>query len=642
MDKAIPPEQSDLIKCPQPNRVRMKGFVGKRFEASRLNRLSRQEEYFLLWPFQEHCPIGYGYHQPHPEITIGDWQGEFIGSWVSAASLTAWNTDDERLRKKIDVLVKDWLATQEKDGYLGTYDEGDRWKSWDVWVQAHDLIGLMTYYYYTGKDEVLKAAIHVADRVLKDFGPGKRPLHTTGPHCGMASSAILEPIIWLYGKTGNKRYLEFGRWLVDEDWEATDGLAICSSLLKGRGVAGVGNAKGVEMLTDFAGMVELYRATGKEHYLKPIQVAWEDIVQHHLYITGSASTGEYFTPDFVLRNDGLFRIGETCVTMAWVYLNMSLGRLTGKTCFFDMVEQALYNHLLGAQSPDGRGWAYYVGLRDSKRYRWHTDPECCPSRGVRALALTPIHIFGVDNDGIVVNLYEPADATLTLRSGVEVKVEQESDYPFDGKVHLKFSIGEPVHFKVRLRLPGWCANYKLSVDGARQEAIVDDRGYLAIERVWRSGDVLDMDMEMLVRVVVDELGNNLRVTFIRGPIVFAADSSHLPQRRLLDDVVVLLDPVDPAKNICVVRKEDSGTVHLVVPAIFINPNKGNRVWEEGERYYELAGCNGDENVENIELVPFFEAGNKDPDCYRDGVSRHSEPALNVTYQVWLPYRYSEP
>ncbi|MEO0252435.1 MAG: beta-L-arabinofuranosidase domain-containing protein, partial [candidate division WOR-3 bacterium] len=207
----------------------MRGFIGKRFEANRLNRLRLQEEYFLLWPFQEHCPIGYGYHQPHPEITLGDWHGEFLGTWVSAASLTAWNTSDEELCKKIDILVRNWLATQKEDGYLGTYDEKDRWKSWDVWVQAHDLIGLLTYYHYTGREDILKAAIRVADRVLKDFGPGKRPLHKTGPHRGMASSAILEPLIWLYWETGDKRYLEFGRWLVDEDWEQPDGPRLISS-----------------------------------------------------------------------------------------------------------------------------------------------------------------------------------------------------------------------------------------------------------------------------------------------------------------------------------------------------------------------------------------------------------------------------
>lgn len=635
MSKATSRVRPDVMWCPEPDKVRMKGFVGNRFEASRLNRLRHQEEYHLLWPFQEHCPIGYGYHQPHPEMALGDWQGEFLGAWVAAASVTARNAADDELQKKIDVMVKEWLATQEEDGYLGTYDEKDRWKSWDVWVQAHDLIGLLTYYHYTGNDDALRAAVHVADRVSKDFGPGKRPLHATGPHCGMASSAILEPMIWLYWETEDGRYLEFGRWLVDEDWESPEGPAISSSLLRGRGVAGVANAKGIEMLLDLVGMVELHRATGDDRYLKPVLIAWEDIVQHHLYITGSASTGEYFASDFVLRNDGLFRLGETCVTKGWIYLNMSLGRLTGEARFFDMVEQALYNHLLGAQSPDGRGWAYYIGLRDSKRYRWHTDPECCPSRGTRTVALTPLYVFGIDREGIVVNLYEPAEATIALQSGLEVEVEQECNYPFERKVLLKVSPKEPSRFTVRLRPPGWCNNLTLRLNGAPHEVPMDERGYLVVDRTWRSGDVVELEMEMPVRVIVDELGNNMRVAFVRGPLVFAADSSYLPERRLLDDIVLLLDQKNPTKNIRAVKSGD--TVHLVVPAVFVDPKKSQPVWKEKERYYELAGRNGDETIQNIELVPFFEAGNKDPDCYRDGVARNWEPVTNVTYQVWLPY-----
>jgi DUF1680 family protein len=409
-------------------------------------------------------------------------------------------------------------------------------------------------------------------------------------------------------------------------------------LLKGLGVAGTPSPKGIEMLIDFAGLLELYHATGEERYLKTVLIAWEDIVRYHLYITGSASTGEYFTSDFVLRNDGVFRVGETCVTMGWIYLNMGLGKLTGDARFFDMIEQSLYNHLLGAQSPDGRGWAYYMGLRDSKRYRWHTDPECCPSRGTRALALMPLYVFGelVDSEGIVVNLYERAEATLSLRSGLEVKVEQETDYPFDGKVSLKLSLKDPSRFIVRLRLPGWCKNYKIRLNGALLEVPIDDRRYLVIDRVWESGDLLDMEMDMPVRVVVDELGNNLRVAFTRGPLVFAADSSYLPERCLLDDVVVLLDPTNPAKNIRVLRSEDSDTVHLKVPVVFVNPNKGEKIWKNEERYYELVGFKGERSIKEIELVPFFEAGNRALECYKDGVSRNTEPVTNITYQVWLP------
>lgn len=632
----LTPVRSDLIQRPAADALRMRGLLGRRHDASRLNRLRHQEEYHLLWPFQERCPVGYD-HSPHPEITRGDWQGEFIGTWVAAATLAARYASDDQLQAKVDALVRDWVATQQPDGYLGTYREADRWKSWDVWVQAHDLIGLLTYHDQTGDKTALAAAVRVADRLLQDFGPGRRSLHATGPHSGMASSAVLEPMVWLYWKTGDQRYLDFSRWLVDEDWEAPGGPAIRSTLLAGRGVAEIANAKAAEMIIDFTGMVELYRATGDARYLEPVLRGVEDIARYHLYITGSASTGELFQRDYRLRNDGQFRLGETCVTMTWLYLNLSLGRLTGEARFFDLAEQALYNHLLGAQSPDGRGWAYYTGLRDGKRYRWHTDPDCCPSRGVRGLAQIPEHVLGLTDDGLAVNFYEAAEATLALAAGPALRLAIETEHPFDGQVRLRLSPERPAHFTLHLRLPGWCTEWELSVNAAAERPAPDARGYLVLSREWRAGDTVDLDLAMPPRVLVDTLGNNGRVALMRGPLVYAADSALLPPGRLLDDVVLALDPEAPARAVQVERVEDEEAPRLVVPMAVSNLPVGPGAWGVEERYRDLAACVAPAAGEEIALVPFFEAGNRDPECYRDGVWSNREPATNVSYQVWLPY-----
>ena len=150
----LPHARSDSFKLVNPDAIHMNGLISKRFSASRINRFHRQEEYFLLWPFQEHTPVvAKGWildNPPHPEISRGDWQGEFLGTWLDAACKTAWYANDLELRQKIDKIVKDWLATQGKDGYLGTYNEADRWKSWDLWIQAHVIIGLLSYYWYIG------------------------------------------------------------------------------------------------------------------------------------------------------------------------------------------------------------------------------------------------------------------------------------------------------------------------------------------------------------------------------------------------------------------------------------------------------------------------------------------------------------
>jgi uncharacterized protein len=630
----------DRFQSLTPNLIRMEGLVGKRFDANRVNRLRFQEEYHLLWPFREHCPLGWKQdNPPHPEITRGDWQGEFIGTWLDAACRAAWYSNDADLREKIDRIVDDWLATQDEDGYLGTYDAKDRWQSWDVWIQAHDLIGLISYYRYTGSEKAIHAARRVADRILQDFGPGRSYLHN-GPHEGMASSAILEPMIWLYWESGDSCYLEFGQWLVDQDWEAPGGPKIIGSLISGRGVAETANGKAAEMLICCSGLVELFRATHLQRYLDPVLAAWEDIVQHHLYITGSASAGEYFQPNFALRNDGIFRLGETCVTMAWLYLNLNLGRLTGEARYFDMVEQTLYNHLLGAQSPDGRGWAYYMGLRDSKRFRWHTDPDCCPTRGVRALGQIPTNIVHVTEDGLAINLYEAFKIKVRLSSGVDVETDLQSNYPFGGHICLKFSLKSPARFILQLRLPGWCQSWKARLNAETALLPTDEKGYLVIGRTWENGDQIDVDFEMPVKVVIDSLGNDGRVALMRGPLVFAADSQYLPGGKLLDDITILLNSEHPSAGILVEQNISAGSIKLIIPISTTKPVSTVGVWKVKERYVQMGAKEKPAAAGRLALVPFFEAGSSDAASYKEGVWSNFEAVTTVTYQVWLPYQYS--
>ena len=627
----------DHLHRPDPPAVQLTGLLGKRLEFSRLNRLHHQEEDHLLWPFQQGCPVGFMHpKRPRPEIR-GDWQGEFLGTWLDAACLSAWNASDDALRAKIERMAEAWMAAQHEDGYLGTYSLKDRWKSWDIWIHAHNLVGLLSCYHFTHDDRALQTAVRAMDCILAEFGPGLRSVNTTGPHGGMASSAILEPAVWLYFETKDAKYLDFARWLADVDWETPAGPQIISSLLAGRGVAGTANGKGIEMLMDFFGLVELYRATGESRYLDTVLAAWDDIVRHQLYITGSASTGEHFRPDYLLQNDGLYMVGETCVSMGWMYLNFSLGRLTGEARFFDMAEQTIYNHLLAAQSPDGRGWAYYTGLRDSKRYRWHTDPECCPSKGVRALAHIPQHVVTLTDGGLAVNLYEPFQAELPLANAGIVQISLESNYPYDGQVRLRLDPSARQEFSVRLRIPGWCRDWFLSLNNRPVSIQTDETGYIVLRRAWQPGDMLELNLAMPIHTVVDQIGNPGRAALTRGPLVYALDQAFLPSGVNLDDVILALPASGPAAGITPKLEPTSGAVHLQAQRLIQTAKFGPGLWLEPQRYHDLAGGIPPIQLEAISLLPFFAAGNQDPENFQDGIHPNSERVSRITYQVWLPY-----
>lgn len=281
-----------------------------------------------------------------------------------------------------------------------------------------------------------------------------------------------------------------------------------------------------------------------------------------------------------------------------------------------------------------------MGLRDSKRFSWHTDPDCCPSRGVRALAQMPMHILNLRDDGFAVNFYEDSQARFRLSSGLEIQTMIETGYPFSEDIKITVRPKEPSSFKVYLRLPGWCEGWHLDVNGSRLETSPDAAGYFVIDRFWMSEDQIELRLAMPIVVLVDELGNNGRVALARGPLVYAADNDYLPDGMMIDDVILLLNRTHPSEGIRVVPGLQADSIHLAVPIAMVNANKGSRGWKERERYYRLV--DGDETCSfmDIRLVPFFEAGTTDLQSYKEGVSKNTEPVTRITYQVWLPYKFT--
>ncbi len=137
---------------------------------------------------------------------------------------------------------------------------------------------------------------------------------------------------------------------------------------------------------------------------------------------------------------------------------------------------------------------------------------------------------------------------------------------------------------------------------------------------------------------MDRLGRPGRVALVRGPLVYSADSAYLPDGTLLDDVFLRLDGASPVAGIKTVTDPESGYVHLIVPSITTRGGAGPGLWREDLRYHDLASCSQAVEVSTVRLVPFFDAGNRDPDAYRDGYWTNSnDPAKKISYQVWLPY-----
>ena len=500
----------DILEPLDPSAVHVDGWLGARIDANVRGRLEVVDTVPLL--------AGY-LKKPgdHP------WIGEHVGKWLHAATLAWAYTRDPALRQKLDQVAAELISTQEADGYLGTYIPPQRFglyegADWDVWSHKYNLIGLLTYYRYTGNAPALAAARRIGDLLISTF-PAKKSILAAGTHEGMAATSVLEPIVQLYRVTGDERYLAFARYIVGA-YDEPEGPAIVRTLLTVKRVNQVANGKAYEMLSNLVGLCELARATGDRNLLLAVTNAWSDIVANRLYVTGTASIHELFGGDHELPNGVDAHLGETCVTVTWIQLNLQLLRLTGHPACADEIERSLYNQLAAAQNPRGDDWCYYTALEGVKQD--DKGITCCHSSGPRGMALAPTAAYLQGSDTLYVSTFETSRGTF-LVGGVPVTIEQRSSFPAEGRSELTIHTPDAARFALRVRVPAWASPL-------RAGDVVSEGGWALLpERTWRNGDRIPLSFNLGGRVIRGEYTNYARAALAWGPFILAADAGVGPK-----------------------------------------------------------------------------------------------------------------
>jgi DUF1680 family protein len=569
---------TDRFAPVSPSSVRLEGFLGERCLKNARARLATKNEAEMLAGFER---------RPGQQA----WVGEHVGKWLHAATL-AWSyTNDPELRTKLDRVARALIATQQADGYLGTYADGAHWamgkeQGWDVWVHKYNLLGLITYATYTGDQPALDSARRIGELLLATFGRGAQlDLNERSTHVGMASGSVLEPTVLLARATGDPRYLDFAREVVAR-WEEAHGPRLLSALTAKSAVRETANAKAYEMLSCLVGLCELYRATGETRYLTPALNAWGDIVANHLLVTGSGSNDEHWQEARLRGSRSDSKVAETCVTVTWIQLNQQLLRLTGEARFADELEKTYYNHLAAAQRPDGTAWSYFTALDGTKPYQ--TEQNCCTSSGPRGWALLPTSVYMTNDDGIVVNFFAPGTANLRLRNGTTVLVRQETAYPLDGRVTLTVSVSSPAKFSLRVRVPRWSS---LSHNGEQLKA--SPGSYWLLRQTWSRSQKITLDFALPTRIVGGTGADAGRVAVVRGPQVLALDARFNPLLRSLE--AVALGSSTPQLNPSLSTRDADGQPLYETEGVVLRDLEGYRA---GDRIvlrfspYAAAGASG--------------------------------------------------
>jgi len=520
-------------------------------------------------------------------------KGEYRGSFpfddsdvykvIEGASYSLMLHPDKELEAYVDGVIAKIAAAQEKDGYLYTWralrPEGyedwsgrTRWsllgRSHELYVAGHLIEAGVAHYQATGKRTLLDVAIRFADLIDNDFGPEKK--HDTPGHPNVEMA-----LAKLYRVTGDERYLKLARFFLDERGRPHDRISYGEYAQEHRPVVEQDEAVGhsVRAVYLYSGMADVGVLTGNVGYLEAIDRIWENIVSKKLYLTGGIgaignpgnNAGEAFGANYELPN--LTAYSETCAAIGNVFWDYRLFLLHGDAKYVDVLERTIYNGLISAVSLRGDTFFYANPLESDGRSPFYEgtlgrkpwfECACCLGNITRFMASLPGYVYAHRDDALYVNLFGGNEAKIDM-GGRAVKIKQETLYPWDGTVKMTIDPDKGEEFDVYVRIPCWARGHpvpsdlyqflKESVDAAtlrvngQSVPLEVEAGFAHIRRVWRQGDVIELDLPMPIRrVVANEkvVEDRGKVALQRGPIVYCAEGvdndGHVLNLLLPDDV----------------------------------------------------------------------------------------------------------
>jgi uncharacterized protein len=445
-----------------------------------------------------------------PGFTDGSGLYIGIGKVLDGMVRLAKYSGNEALLARKNHVVESLINSQEKDGYIGILPPEKRtWGLFDLSEQGYIITALVSDYMFFGNKNSLTSACKLADYLINRWKGKPADWESTLPgikeyfaEVGMDNGYLL-----LYSATGDKRYLDFAsNELGTKNWDL--------NIVIGRHPPIDGHS--YMYLSHCLAQLALYRIQPDEKLLIPTRRAVEFMTRKDgMTITGGVGHFECWTDD----QDGKKDLGETCSTAYQIFVFNSLLRLEGDSRYGDLIERNLYNAAFGAQSPDGRRIRYYTPFEGNRVY-FFSDSYCCPGNFRRLIGLLPQLVYYRSGNGLAINLYSASQATLEGIGGTTVTVRQETDYPNSGLVTLDIKPEVSAAFPLLLRIPKWCTQANVLVNGKTIDTRTKSGEFLKIDRTWQSGDRVTLDMPMPWRFVTGRKNQEGLAAVMRGPLVY--------------------------------------------------------------------------------------------------------------------------
>jgi DUF1680 family protein len=492
------------------------------------------------------------------------WDSDF-GKWLEAVGHSLATHPDPDLERLTDGVIQRMAGAQDSDGYLNTYfsvlEPENRWANLRDWHElynaGHLIEGAVAYTEATGKPQATDILRRYADLIDETFGPGNHQKHG---YCGHPE--IEMALVRLHEATGEQRYLNLARYFIDErgqqphyfDQEAAERgddpakfwaktYHYCQAHAPIREQTGA-TGHAVRACYLYAAVADIAAATGDPSLVAASRRFWDDLTEHQMYITGGlgpAHANEGFTFAYDFPNESTY--AETCASIALVFWAQRMFRLDPHRRYIDVMERALYNGVMSGVSLEGEHFFYanpltsyphvnpfehWSGIHTEQHYRrseWFFC-ACCPPNLARMVASVGGYLYATQGDTVYLNLYAQSRTEVAVH-GQKVSLIQQTRYPWDGEIGIELQLTESQSFDLALRIPEWCGDFDLRINGATMAA-EPVNGYVHLRRKWASGDQVRLTLAMPVERVIShpdirqDAGN---VALQRGPVIYCLEEA---------------------------------------------------------------------------------------------------------------------
>ncbi len=499
--------------------------------------------------------------------------GDFY-KWMEASVYVYAQNKDEKIIEALDNYIEIIGKAQQPDGYLQTQVTVNGWERYgnrqyhEMYNSGHLYTSACIHHRVTGKTNFLDIAIKHADNLYGTFMVDD--LSADLKRFGFNQTQIMG-LVELYRTVGDEKYLKLAEKFINLRGQSpSEPSAVASFKFIGDMVQertpirkekeAVGHA--VLALYFYAGAADVAAETGEKALIDALDRLWHSVVDKKMYVTGACGQTHHgasshvdmihegFINDYMMPNQTAYN--ETCANICNSMFNYRMLGLQGKSKYADIMELVLFNSALSGISLEGKDYFYANPLRVNHNVNDHASHEtefdvrrpyikcfCCPPNLVRTIAKVSGWAYSLTDNGVAVNLYGGNKLTTKLVDGSKLELSQVTQYPWEGNVSITMNKCKKYAFEVLLRIPDWANGSKILVNGKDAGVTIKAGEFAKVERKWRKGDVITLDMPMDAKLVegnplIEEVRNQVAIK--RGPVVYCAESADFPKDTKILDI----------------------------------------------------------------------------------------------------------